>query len=102
MVDRTYDELIGSGAWSYRRFVRGVEQEILEPAFEGANPGGLVPALAVLVLGAYDQLLWRWGHFECSPAGRRVQHLVADLRILRSRLFARVRRLCRRLVTGRG
>ena len=94
MVERAYADIIASGRWSYRSFVRDVEQTIIEPAPSLAARGVYVWALAQVVRVRAD-ILWWYAHWEHSKCANRLRVIVHRWRAGRARAKALPSRVLR-------
>jgi hypothetical protein len=74
MVDRAYKDIVASQKWSYRKFVRDVERDIIDNG-RGHGAPKIYGISAYLLLIAYDRMLWVVANAEASSNGKRVRDL---------------------------
>jgi hypothetical protein len=72
LVDRiatqAYSDIVESGKWSYRSFVRNMEQSIIDPWPVRRPEPELLRTLAYNALLLRHKVLWRFAHGEASAA----------------------------------
>lgn len=75
IVKRAYEDVVASGRWSYRTFVRDIEESIIDraPRSTGRHPLGW---LAYRLLRLRDRVIWRTAHWEASKVGGRRQRII--------------------------
>jgi hypothetical protein len=99
MVDRAYDDIIASGKWSYRRFVRDVEISIIDARPSAQAKGGTVATFPIYAaLRLHQAAEWSYCHFECTAGFKKVRGTATSLRNAISHT-ALLGRKCLRIVT---
>ncbi len=93
IVNRAYLDIVASGRWSYRAFVRDIEETIIDPAPSAA---GLRPTawFAYQLLRLRDLFIWRIAYWEASKFGavwQRIVHFVGRTAAVVRWLWGRTR-----------
>ncbi len=93
IVNQAYEDIVASGKWSYRSFVREVEETIIDPA-EPVQPSlSLVGRLAYLLLRLRDRVLWHYAHFEASESGKACLSIVRQWCRMPRRVLSSLKRI---------
>ena len=91
IADQAYEDIVASGKWSYRTFVREVEETIIDPA-EPVQPSlSLAGRLAYFLLRLRDRVLWHYAHFEASRSGKSFFRIMNQWRYTPIRFLSRVK-----------
>lgn len=93
IANQAYEDIVASGKWSYRTFVREVEETIIDPA-EPAQPSlSLAGRLAYILLGLRDRVLWSYAHFEASGPGKSFLPILRQWYYVPRRILSGVKRM---------
>lgn len=80
MVDRAYTDIIASGKWSYRRFVRQIEAAVIESRPAVGAKSRIVAGMAYAVLRLRQAVEWWYCHLECTAVVRRLRRMLGAAR----------------------
>jgi hypothetical protein len=94
IAQRAYQDLVASDRWTYRAFVRNIEDNVIEQLPVRDRQNLRVTSIFVYCwLRVRHALLWRFAHIEASPMYalfyRRMRLLITRIGNLSRRLFAR-------------
>jgi hypothetical protein len=71
IVERAYEDIVASGRYSYRMFVRDIETTLIERAVRAPRRGSrLLARLCIALLRIRDSALWRFAHGEARVLPR--------------------------------
>jgi hypothetical protein len=79
IVEQAYSDLVASGKWSYRTFIRDLETSIIDPAPRSSSHGLITNNVFYALLRIRDAILWRFARLEASQLYGVARHFVQRL-----------------------
>ena len=79
MVKRTFEDVVASGKWTYRAFIRDLETSIIEAHPADGPPASVTAWLARSLLRIRARLLWIYAHTEATKAFAAILFALAKL-----------------------
>jgi len=93
ITEQAYEDIISSGKWSYRKFVKDVEETIIDPTERVPSFLSLSGWVVYALLRLRGRMLWTYAHFEASRSGKSFLPIVRQWYCVPRRVLSRVKRM---------
>lgn len=91
ITEQAYEDIISSGKWSYRKFVRDIEETIIDPTERPPSFLSLSGWVAYALLRLRGCMLWSYAHFEVSESGKSFLPIVRQYYYVPRRVLSRLK-----------
>lgn len=88
IAERAYEEIVASGKWTYKTFVRYIEKSIIDPQLLRMRSDTWFPQVAYFLLRMQSAFLWHYAHLEASVPGRFLRKVYLKACAVRRRILA--------------